>query len=780
MSDPQAVCQSCGGIGTLVLEVASGTLACERCGTVSNDSSTATFEFLARVDEEDEFANGRTYVSESRTAWAGGVAASRVRALGGRGSQWAQSIGETTAMFHSKKAGELDKLLRRILFRFDAVSLHRTTKNLFAVMKGKLGFRWGYRAEVFAAACVYVEMRKVEREIWIQDLIDCCEPLNDPVHISRAIRIIKLEANILTKEIDPLMFVERVLVHLQKILQGPTPSFHFNKKMKPFSKKNLDWIIHLSLEQARTLALSLLRFSRDLYLVHGRAPEQVACAAVMVALEGIARRPCPKQQEFDDEMAWLTNTAAFTIQERYREYTKALTDYAPKLPWVAGKASKWKKKDVVEYTSDIVQFWKALDAKESKANAKRQAEEHPPDARRAKEEELEQSLIAAAEKEGEGGDVDEAEEEEEEEETVPQDLSFADPLKSKDDIYRYAVDSDRNEIASRTRYSTHDETLSKRPANYIRGSTDRARQRAAQEALAKGFGTHAPDSIRLGAPTSAASDSSENNGLVAIANELPVYGQKPEDIRAQLAPSAGKKNKLTRRDTRLSKLLWAKSAEEIDDDELFDEGELDSYLRTQEEAALVRRLPEYVNMVRYAIEQELKPKQPQRPRRRVRGQPNPEYEKVRQEAIARGGTINALLKARMKRDRGEVEPGELDQGEHELDLQREFRPRKKKTKVNEEARARLAALLASGASDNEDDETGHRQEGTDEWVGLAMNVAGGVDGGVVDVEGLDEDDSDDNDKDDGQSDTGGGDDDDSAWRKEFQYGAVDSDGYEDE
>jgi hypothetical protein len=104
MAEPQQlVCTSCGAVDSLELELASGTLACNKCGTVSNESSTASFEYLARVDEEDEYTNGRMYVSEKRDAWGGGTAAQGIRGLGGKATQWAAGVGERTGMFHARK-----------------------------------------------------------------------------------------------------------------------------------------------------------------------------------------------------------------------------------------------------------------------------------------------------------------------------------------------------------------------------------------------------------------------------------------------------------------------------------------------------------------------------------------------------------------------------------------------------------------------------------------------------------------------------------------------------
>ncbi|GAA5996255.1 hypothetical protein JCM5350_000479 [Sporobolomyces pararoseus] len=777
MSEPQQVCNSCGAINSLEHEQASGTLACNRCGAVSNESSTASFEFLARVDEEDEFANGRTYVSERSNAWGGGTAASGIRGLGGRATQWASEVGERTRMFHAKKQKQADKHIRQLCNRFQAMSQFRHISHLFERMKKKIGFKWGYRAGVFAAACVYVGIREQGREIWIQDLMDCCESIKEPIHLARAIRLVKLEFEIRTLDVDPLLFVERTLVHLQKVFRASPPVFHVGNKTKPFNQKNRNWIQGLSLEEARTLAISILRFSKELYLSHGRAPEQVACAAVIVALEGIARKPCPKQQEFDDEMAWVTNTAAFTIQERYREYSKALTSYAPKLPWVASKAKNWKKKEVVEHTKDIIQYWRAVDSKEQKERRDKAAKEKL-------------ARVGTEEEEGfydyddrEGGvetpaydtDTDQGPEEEEDSSQFGGDQGFDDPLRTQTDVYGFSPDPDsKPEVA---RYSSNNEIAAKRPGLFVRGASEWNRHRAAQEAVSKGLGPSPASSSPFDQGSPAPSNSSGYRLYRSITPDLPstsqgtpnvatlvTYGQKPEATRAQLAPGTAAKIKMKRNDTRLSKLLWEKSVDEIQDEELFDDGELDSYLRTEEEANLVRRLPQYTEMVKAALERELKPKQPNRPRRRVRGQLNPEYLQLQKEATSKGVGMNSILKSRMKRERGEE-----SEEEERVPIARGFRPRRKKTKVNAEAKAKLEALLAKG-SDDEDDE-----QRVDDWVPAAINAAEQVDSELVaDVGGGGE-------MEDGedyvQEETEEGQD----WRNQlYPYGEVLSDGYEDE
>jgi len=682
----------------------------------------------------------------------------------------------------------------------------------------------------------------------------CEDMMTDSIralHFARAVRITKLENEIRTPEIDPVMFVERILVHLQQILRDPKPKYHVGPKEKAFSAKNLTWIRGLSLQDARTLAVSLLGFSRELYLVAGRSPEQVACAVVMVALEGIARQPCPKQQEFDDELAWLTKTASFTIQERYREYIKALTDYAPKLPWVASKASKWKKKEVVEYTSDIVQFWRALDAKQKKDKAKKAEEELQ--ARKAEEDlqaaRMEEDLQRAGESEKgkwegkiEGEDyasdqgrdqrqesegvfvpqpqqeqeqpqqIEGMEEEEEEEgsdeEALPANLvadydgsqadsptasedDLPDPMKSKTaaDLYEF----DQTEMAPSKRgggggidKAVRSETVAKRAQEYVRGSPEWTRRRAAEAALAKGYRPSPSPALSPAPPTpeayfpdlclptppplpvaSSSKSSSKlnpnnNRPLTAVeSQEILAYGHKPEAIRAQLAPGLKRDVGSNRSETRLSRLLWEKTAHDIEDEELFADGELESYLRTDAEALLVARTDIYSKMIRDANAQKHEEKEI-RPRRRVRGQINPEFTELKNEAEKKGVSMETVLRRRSRKARGESD---------EEDVTREFRPRKKKSRIGDEARKRLAAFLAKNGSDEEEEQG---EGGAPEWVGLAINVAGNVDGGIGEVDGVD--DEDDEDEQEPEPDNAEGTD----WKKQVQYAPLDGYGYDED
>ena len=41
---------------------------------------------------------------------------------------------------------------------------------MFDRAKARLGFRWGRKAEIFAAACVYVAAREAGKPVWLLEL----------------------------------------------------------------------------------------------------------------------------------------------------------------------------------------------------------------------------------------------------------------------------------------------------------------------------------------------------------------------------------------------------------------------------------------------------------------------------------------------------------------------------------------------------------------------------------------------------------------------------------
>ena len=149
-----------------------------------------------------------------------------------------------------------------------------------------------------------------------------------------------------TTELDPIVFLERHILHFSNLLRSsPTPLLSGSKK-KAWSPPMLPFLRSLKLPDVRTLAEGLLSFCADLKLTVGRSPEQVSIAVIVVAMEGVARRPVPMAGEVMDELANLLSVRSFTVAERYRELNHVLEDFAPRIPWIGPSAKGRKKKEI--------------------------------------------------------------------------------------------------------------------------------------------------------------------------------------------------------------------------------------------------------------------------------------------------------------------------------------------------------------------------------------------------------------------------------------------------
>ena len=576
---------------------------------------------------------------------------------------------------------------------------------------------------------------------------------------------------------DPIIFLERPIVHISELFSSSSPPLHGNSKKKTWSKQNLAYVRALNLAQVRSLATGLLTFAADLKLNTGRVAQRVAAAAVIDAMDGVSRKPTPLTAEFFDELGHLLGVKAYTVSERYREFINLLSDYAPRLPWLGdlkgGKGGKGVKKDLVQYTADIVQFRKSLEAQKAKKEAAAAKEEVKAESsskakgkRRAKKEESDDEDFGDDE-EAEGVDWDDQEGEDD----PPGGPSgfFVDPLiKPKaaaatlrvgDDAIADDGDSTSppppaSATWSQLAASFHERKVGgtnsfKRPAEYMRhrpGPVKRVRtiEQVAQSLLSPfGAGTTStpspappspadyPSPVTAGvspapvsppphvasppavpltsiAPTVSLSHPEKAAPFASHSSEAFEYrqllleGHDPSSIfegSAAYAPAAAL------RTGRLDRLLFIKPSEEISDSELFDEGELEGIIRSEEEVAQLRRTEKWRSMPEDKPYVLARPREQQKRRTRIRPMEGPTREELEQQE-----------KAKKLAGQREEEHKEL------------FRSQRR-SKVSQETKDRLARLFAA--------------EGEDDGEGAELEEALNLGLGVEAAESEDEQSSDD-------------------------------------
>lgn len=600
------------------------------------------------------------------------------------------------------------------------------------------------------------------------------------------------------------MFIEAVLAHLNHLFSPDNapkastsksaglPRLHAAppSTKKYFSRDNTTWLRALSLSAVRTLASGLLAFSNDTELATQRMPASVACAVVLVALEGIARTPAPALLEFVDELAFVAAIKPSTVGERYRELCKALATYAPQLPWLAGKhfavgeagdrddatpapappakkrarktrtksdsaaAQRGWKRALVAYTKDIVQWRKAIDAK--RAKAAREAEMQRDGSRASSEEVVDGADQASPEPEA---DADE-----------PESAYFDDPVFSGATNAMYLLSSapppplpDPPLGLLNPATKGHSATSSNGPPPGLPASRPAALRRTATS-------WPAAASASLPAAVSAAKPANLHSREQLEYRQLLLAGHAPEDILAHLSARDDQHQKQlrdpTKPSTRLDRLLWEKSAADIDnDDDLFDDGELESYIRPKAEVDDLLRLPTTKDMLQAAEEKEHnvlpRAKESGGPGRRFRGRAfsrklgtTDPAALTPSEIEASGWKSDADLNDIDKGDRGDWGSfGPSHTKKKRLPVKRagtaesdSFAPRPKATRMTAERKRQIEALLAmKGIGDSDDDDYAD-QSGDEAWqLDLAVDAARSEGEDVADSDDNDDDDNGEND-----------------------------------
>ncbi|GAA5862159.1 hypothetical protein JCM3774_004803 [Rhodotorula dairenensis] len=786
-------CVSCGGADTLEYSHELGTLACTRCGTVSTSSDSHAFEYLARVDDEDRYQNGRHYISAGTLSGDYGSLGGLQIGRGGTANNWARATGESRQIYQSQRKTESDRFIRHLLTRFGLQqALLDRVQFLFRLARDKIAFRWGRKAEIYAAACIYAAAMESKKDLQLVQVANAIDA-EDLFTLARAVKIVKHELKLKFDENEPALFIEAILLHLNRLFSPRNaPSTSTSKSAglprlhaappstkKYFSPENVTWLRSLSLTAVRAMTSGLLAFVTEIDHMQHRMPQNIACAVVLVALEGVARTPAPILTEFVDEFAYTLGIKSFTIGDRYRQLCSALAEYAPRLPWLAGRtfavgddnddnegstpgpaprkrgrppkgvvvrqsaSKRGGKRALVAYTSDIVQWRQSLDAKTRRlARESTTAQERAGD--RESSEGLERSGDEPPPSDSGAQDPDVEDER----------AYFADPVFSGASTDMYRLDNVSSATSPAPEYSPVPEASLKAGIGVTtsaptKPALKKRRKRAPLDAIA----TPPVDldvAERLQNPPDAQEgDLSPPKPLPPIRHEvemrqLLLAGHGAADVLAHMGAREDQYQKHlvdpAKPSTRLQRLQWYKPVEDITaDEDLFDEGELEAYLRPKAEVEDLLKLPSTKEMLEAAKARELaameKPEQ-SAATRRWRGrafsrQVNTNVSEYTPAEIAASGWHPDVKLTEIEiGDRGDwgcFGPSHTKRRRISKPANTEetdgFVARPKKTKMTAERKEKIEALLAmKGVGDSDDDDyPGDSDE--EVWLDQAVEVA---------------------------------------------------------
>ncbi|KAG8923697.1 tRNA-splicing endonuclease subunit [Tulasnella sp. 417] len=232
------------------------------------------------------------------------------------------------------------EFIRSVLNHMGIRSYYDRVVALFDASMAKGKFRFGTRATAIIGACILITMREAGIPETLKSLAARLK-LTPARLTGSTYKILSLHGMHL-KPTDPLNYIPAVLRAISDILASPSGSL-------PTPLRT--YLSTPSLNAVQNLATDLCYLTEIVNLTHNRQAPPVACALVIVALEGETGKCVPSLPRLAELLSMAFNASRETTMDRYLEVQELISRWKTSLPWFAidvhptvGKKSKNVKK----------------------------------------------------------------------------------------------------------------------------------------------------------------------------------------------------------------------------------------------------------------------------------------------------------------------------------------------------------------------------------------------------------------------------------------------------
>ncbi|KAG9044957.1 hypothetical protein FS837_007254 [Tulasnella sp. UAMH 9824] len=232
------------------------------------------------------------------------------------------------------------EFIRSVLNHMGIRSYYDRVVALFDASMAKGKFRFGTRATAIIGACILITMREAGIPETLKSLAARLK-LTPARLTGSTYKILSLHGMHL-KPTDPLNYIPAVLRAISDILASPSCSL-------PAPLRT--YLSTPSLNAVQNLATDLCYLTEIVNLTHNRQAPPVACALVIVALEGEIGKCVPSLPRLAELLSMAFNVSRETTVDRYLEVQELISRWKTSLPWFAievhptvGKKSKNVKK----------------------------------------------------------------------------------------------------------------------------------------------------------------------------------------------------------------------------------------------------------------------------------------------------------------------------------------------------------------------------------------------------------------------------------------------------
>ncbi|KAG9019600.1 tRNA-splicing endonuclease subunit [Tulasnella sp. 427] len=303
----RSVCKECGGALEYVPDALS--FVCVSCGIMSNPNQ---YFLVGDVDD----ANATGYEKEGMSVVFHPYAQSRTN---DEAPEEASLLKEQRYRRNMAKSHEF---IRSVLNHMGIRSYYDRVVALFDASMAKGKFRFGSCATSIIGACILITMR----ESGIPETLKSLAARLDltPARLTGSTYKILSLHGMRLKPTDPLNYIPAVLRTISEILNSP---------IVPLPAPLRTFLSTPSLNAVQNLATDLCYLTEIVNLTHNRLAPPVACALTIVALEGEIGKCAPALPRLAELLSAAFNVSRETTLDRYLEVQELLGRWKTNLPW---------------------------------------------------------------------------------------------------------------------------------------------------------------------------------------------------------------------------------------------------------------------------------------------------------------------------------------------------------------------------------------------------------------------------------------------------------------
>ncbi|KZT24124.1 hypothetical protein NEOLEDRAFT_1068191 [Neolentinus lepideus HHB14362 ss-1] len=377
-------CKACGAQTIFNAEV--GSNICIACGTLEDPSQsvlTSYLDFAPHGDSTREFPLSDVNTSSLRS----------IRSKNG----W-NLAGNTKEVRENRNLVAMQKFVHSLAASLGHLGLVPRALTLFDQVRGKTPkFRWGHKAKCIAGAALAIALREANKA---DSLRDIAYLITEPhISVARSFVYISRTLNITITPSDPTHYLPVLQNHLLSLLQHPPDSASpsIDKTANPLPSNIIDSIAPLIPNLAgivRTAAsvcslvypssVNTLSLSSSLPTTLSSLTSlpnpPAAVAALILSIEAELRRPLPQHSILADRLGNRIGAGKAAVMHRYKLISEAVLVGVENVPWLTkhekkktkgagdGRSKVPKATVVVQGLKDVLSFWEDIWRKEVKSH----------------------------------------------------------------------------------------------------------------------------------------------------------------------------------------------------------------------------------------------------------------------------------------------------------------------------------------------------------------------------------------------------------------------------